>query len=133
MQEPEANSASLSPFSAEFIASVLSKLPGEEVPPAEPGSQPLEQGHSTFLDSLLGHPTPSEPAILPAPGQFSLVGCIAESAAAVDGGGEGLPAVADEEAVWRMTPDLWAALNDGGEAGMPSTDVPQEVRNLRAG
>jgi len=126
VQEPEATPASLSPFSAEFIATVLSKLPGEEAATPQPENQPLGQGHSHFLDSLLDHPTPSESAILPAPGQFSLVGCIAESAAAVDSGGGGQEgaAVAGRDAACRVSPDLWAALNGGGDAN-PSRIVEE--------
>jgi len=126
----------LSPFSAEFIATVLAKLPGEEQPHAEAGSPPpLEQGHSEFLESLLGILNPSGPAILPAPGQFSLVGCIAESAAAaaVDSGGPPLTAAAEvaEKGVERPTPDTGVAPNIGMDGGLLGK-IPQEVRIVKA-
>ena len=105
MQGTDALPASLSPFSAEFIATVLSKLPGEEVESEKLGAPDLEHGHSHFLDSLLGIQTaPAEPAILPAAGKFSLVGCIAESVADVDDGGHEQADLASDEAVAATPP-----------------------------
>jgi hypothetical protein len=103
----------------------LAKLPGEDLPQSEPESLLLEKGHSEFLESLLGNPNSSEPAILPAPGQFSLVGCIAESAAAVDSGGP--PVTAGAEAA-----DMRAAPKGGMDGGSPGK-VLQEVRMVKLG
>ena len=118
-QEPEVSPVGPSPFSADFIASVLAKLPEEEGEAAVPSSQPLQQGHSQFLDSLLGHPTSSEPAILPAPGQFSLVGRIAQPAIAADGGGNAgdIAAAAPDEGSKGVKPaELRAAPVEDGDA-----------------
>ena len=106
---------------------MLSKLPGEEAPPEQPGGLALEQGHSDFLDSLLGNTTaPLEPAILPAAGQFSLVGCIADSAADVDAGGHEQAGVAGDEAAAVAVPEFAASPGEG--VPMPMLEGLQEVR-----